>query len=66
MSGTSSGTISLTFGNSGAMAGGSGPVYVWQNFRWSNNGQNREYFAGNLYNMSGSLARMIATGQPIL
>lgn len=61
---TPSGALTLTT-SAGTLSGGSGPVYVWDNFDWTARGQVGKYFMGNLYMMSGTLGGMVQGAQPV-
>jgi hypothetical protein len=63
---TSSGsTVTLTE-SAASLSGGSGPVYVWENFNWSQGGGVKSFFIGNFYDVSSMLSRLVQFGMPII
>ena len=57
----------FTFGNSGVLAGGSGPIIPTANFAFSYNGTVVNFQYGKLVNVdSGLLAALVSQGRPII
>ncbi len=61
---TATGALTLTLSAS-SMSGGSGPAYVWDNFRWTARAQVSDYYMGNFYILSGNLYGIVQAGQPV-
>jgi hypothetical protein len=47
------------------LSGGSGPTYVWDNFRWTASHQVSDYMMGNFYLLSGNLYGIVQGAQPV-
>ncbi len=63
---TGGATETATFGNSGVLAGGSGPIVPTETFHWSYNGTQQNFWYGKPQNVdSGFLASLIAGQAPI-
>ena len=61
---TVTGALTLTLSGS-KLSGGSGPTYVWDNFRWTSRAQVSDYYMGNFYVLSGNLYGIVQGAQPV-
>lgn len=60
-------TETVTYGNGGQLAGGSGPVIAFNNFTWHTDGGTSNFWAGKPVNIGyDQITKMVAQGMPIV